>query len=280
MYIFLRESKILLEYGGRFINLDTTSEITCSQTFKETSIDRRTLHSRKNFFKAKWIRSTNTVSASLSLYITDNFLELLFFELAGWTNYDQGLSYPDYESNIPEIFNLYFIAPEAQYKLSNCVITSIDLSFNKMFCGNLNIGIDATSLDSVDANPTHFTQGKHLQVTALNTAIGNVSINPISAGISFTRTLEYLNSETVHNSHLNVQNNRCIVTDSNISATISAYLVTPPIADIDTIKIEQSNLTFSINNALITRRDSLSDIYLCAFDISPTETTNTITLSY
>ena len=48
MYTFLRESKILLEYGGRCINLDTTSEITCSQTFKETSIDRRTLHSRKN----------------------------------------------------------------------------------------------------------------------------------------------------------------------------------------------------------------------------------------
>ena len=95
MYIFLRESKILLEYGGRFINLDTTSEITCSQTFKETSIDRRTLHSRKNFFKAKWIRAANTISANLSLYITNTFLELLFFELAGWTNYGTGLSYPD-----------------------------------------------------------------------------------------------------------------------------------------------------------------------------------------
>ena len=70
MYIFLRETKIILEYGNRFIHLDTTADISCDQTFREVSTPRRTLHNKNHFFKHKRIRAHNTISGSISLYIT------------------------------------------------------------------------------------------------------------------------------------------------------------------------------------------------------------------
>lgn len=279
MYIFLRESKIILEYGGRYINLDTTSEVSCSQTFKETSIDRRTLHSRNQFLKMKRIRANNTISCSLSLYITRTYLELIFFELAGWTHFDYGLAYPDFESNIPETFNLYFVNAEQTYRLTDCVITTIDLSMNKTFCGAVNIGINAAELEKVNSVNASLVQGSALYVSALKTIFGREEFQAISAGISFTRELSYLNSETIHNSSDIISSNRCIIVDSNISVNVSAYQKSPIIDSIDSITISQSGLSLFMNNALITKRDSIgSELIQTSFDISPTENTNTITL--
>jgi hypothetical protein len=279
MYIFLRESKILLEYGGRFIHLDTVGDISCDQTFKEVSIDRRTLHNRNRFFKHKTIRAANTISGSLSLYMTKTTKELLFFELAGWNNFGSGFSYPDFSSTIPEVFNLYIINSEKSYKLTNCIITTIDLSLSKTFCGGLSVSFDAAALEETTENITAlYPQGLHLDISPIEARLGNNTIQTISVGFSFTRQIEYLNSETLHNSNSVITNTRAIITDANCSLVLNAYVNTPIIDDIDYVYVSQSGLTIELDNALITKRDSITEVYQSAFDITPTNTTNYINL--
>lgn len=278
MYIFLRETKVLLEYGDRFIYLDTTADISCDQTFKETSIARRTLHNKNHFFKHKKLRANNTISGNISLYITKTKQELLFLELAGWTNYGNGFSYPDFESVIPETFNLYLVNGLKSYKLNNCIITSIDLSMNKTFCGAFTVGFDASSLEEVSESPTLHAQGLHLDVTPIVTKLGSQEVQAISAGVTFTRSITYLNSETIHNSSELLESTRAIITDANFSINLNTYTVDTSIDKIDHFRVSQGGLYLELDNALITKRNTISEVYQNSFDISPTNTTNYINL--
>lgn len=278
MYIFLRETKIILEYGNRFIHLDTTADISCDQTFREVSTPRRTLHNKNHFFKHKRIRAHNTISGSISLYITKSKQELLFLELAGWTNYGNGFSYPDFSSTIPETFSLYLVNSEGSYKLNNCIITAIDLSFSKTFCGGLAISFDASSLEEIRESPASTKQGSHISVTPIIAKLGNVDLLTVSANVSFTRSITYLNSDTIQNSATLAENTRAIITDANFSINVNTYTSTPTIDAIDVVSISQGGLTIELDNALITKRDSITEVYLSAFDITPTNTTNYINL--
>lgn len=278
MYIFLRDTKILLEYGERFIHLDTVGDISCDQTFKEISIPRRTLHNKNNFFKFKRVRAHNTISGTISLYITKSKQELLFLELAGWKNYGNGYSYPDFESVIPEIFNIYLINNGKSFKLNNCVITSIDISFSKTFCGGITVSFDASSLEDTTNNTSLYPQGEHLTVTPIHSYLGNTNIQAISVNATFTRSITYLNPETIHNSSSIVENSRAIITDANFSINLVSYLAEPIIDSIDTVRFSQSGLTLEMDNALITKRNTITEVYQSAFDISPTNTTNYINL--
>ena len=279
MYIFLRETKILLEYGDRFIYLDTTADISCDQTFKENSIARRTLHTKNRFLKHKVIRANNTVSGSMSLYITKSKQELLLLELAGWNNFDNGFSYPDFESVIPETFSIYFINQDVSYKLNNCIITSIDLAMNKTFCGALTVGFDASSLEQTTESPQNITrQGLHLDVTPVVTHVGGNEVQVISAGISFTRNISYLNAETIHNSSEVIENTKAIITDANFSINLNTYTKDPIFDSIDYFKVSQGGIYLELDNALITKRTSITEVYQNAFDITPTNTTNYINL--
>lgn len=278
MYIILRETKILLEYGNRFIHLDTVGDISCDQTFKEVSIDRRTLHNKNRFFKHKKIRAHNTISGSLSLYITKSKQELLFLELAGWTNYDGGFSYPDFNTIIPETFSLYLINSEGSFKLNNCIITSIDISFSKTFCGGLNISFESSSLENCEISVPMHPQGEHISVTPITTKLGNTSLNTITANMTFTRSITYLNSENIQNSSSIIENNRAIITDADFSINLNTYTSSPTIDQIDLVHISQGGLTIELDNALITKRDSITEVYQSAFDITPTNTTNYINL--
>ena len=278
MYIFLRETKILLEYGGRFIYLDTTGDISCDQTFKETSISRRNLHSKNNFFKFRQIRAHNTISGSISLYITKSKQELLFLELAGWNCNGNTYTYPDFETTIPEVFNIYLVNNDRSFRLNNCIITSIDFSFSKTFCGGLNISFDSSSLEEISENYSLYPQGEHLSITPITSILGSSSLNTISVNASFTRSISYLNSETIHNSSSIIENKRAIITDANFAINLVTYLSEPTIDSIDSVKFSQSGLTLEMNNALITRRNTIMDVYQSAFDITPTNTTNYINL--
>jgi hypothetical protein len=82
----------------------------------------------------------------------------------------------------------------------------------------------------------------------------------------------------VHNSNSVITNTRAIITDANCSLVLNAYVNTPIIDDIDYVYVSQSGLTIELDNALITKRDSITEVYQSAFDITPTNTTNYINL--
>ena len=278
MYIFIRESKILLEYAGRFIHIDTTADISCDQTFKEFSIDRRTLHNKNRFLKYRKVRANNTISGSLSLYITKSKQELLLLELAGWNNFGSGFSYPDFTSVIPETFNIYILNPLGSYKLENCIITAIDLSFSKTFCGAMSLSFDAAKLTETTETSVLYPQGEHLDVTPMISKLGSNDIQAISASMTFTREISYLNSENIHNSDNIISNTRAIITNANFSILLNTYLNIPVLDNTDFVHIAQSGLYIELDNALITKRTNITEVYQTSFDITPTNITTYINL--
>ena len=286
MYNFLRESRVVLQYGSYpLIHLDTISDISCEPTYKQTQITRKTLHSKNRFLKAKTLRSANTITCSMSLYITDRFRELILFELAGWTNYGKGLLYPDYQlGNRPETFTAYIINDNTCYKLYDCIVTTIDISMSKTFAGNMTFGFDASKMEKVQTPTFNYTiyQGtNHLPVTHIETIFGRgTSTSITNAGIAFSRELEYLNNETIHNSSSVISNNKAIITDMNMDIVITSYNDSIPTDEFDKFTIEQSGLRLVLDNAIISKRRALGEVFVTSYDISPTIKTQNIAIYY
>lgn len=280
MYLFLRETQIILEYGNRQILLDTVSEISCDQTFKEISYNRRTLHNKNKFFKYSRIRGHNTISGSISLHLTKSFEELILLELAGWTNFTTGYAYPDFESIVPETFSLYLNNAGQVYKLSNCIITQFEMSMNKSFVGNFTVAFEASKMEEVSRDfPTLVYQGDFLTPTPLVLQLGSYQgLNITSIGTAFKREIQYLGVETIHNSYDLVENNKAIITDASFNINVNTYFATPNIDSVDVMRFSQNGITITIDNALITRRTSIDDVLKSSFDVTPTNLTTSINI--
>ena len=288
MFTILRESKIVIEYGMYpLLHLDTIKEFSAEQTFKENSFGRKTLHSNKMFLKHRIIRAKNTISGTMTLHLTRTGSELLLFEIAGWLHQGRTLMYPDSNSVRPEVFNIYVIHPNGSYKLSDCIITNIDMSLNRTFVGELTIGFDSSNMDRIEYPTFSYNtkvQGNHLIPSYISSSFGinnpSGSNHITSAGMSFSRDLTYLNSETIHNSSSLALSNRCTITDMNFNLTVQSYNTNIVMDICDKVSIGQSNINIKMNNSQIIKRDSIGEVVISTYDITPTHKTTSITLQY
>lgn len=145
---FLREGRVWLEYPtNTFTLLHTTKDISFSQTFKQESSKRNTLHNPDQFFSRSTIKEANPASFSFTMYMIkepsinqNKLLDLLL-------NYSVDPTYT------LDTFTLYFVyenySPQVYYKLENCVMSSG--SFNIPRNGLMTVGLsgEASKLSRV-----------------------------------------------------------------------------------------------------------------------------------
>jgi len=142
---FRREGRVWLEHEGVYYLLHTTKDVTFSQTFQETGIRRKTLHSsflknNNTFAEGSSITSANPADFSFTIYMIDGEtsthqhkpLDLLLNTISTVEGIDS--------------FNLYFVysdySPEAYYKIEKCVFTSG--SFNIPRNGLMTVNLSGT----------------------------------------------------------------------------------------------------------------------------------------
>lgn len=120
-----------------YYRLHTTREVTFTQTFRQSSIPQRTLHSPKNLFQESSITKANPANFSFSIFVVDETS----------THQHKPLDFLlNYSGNTLNTFNLYFVyldySPEVYYKIEKCVFTQG--SFNIPRKGIMQVDLSGT----------------------------------------------------------------------------------------------------------------------------------------
>lgn len=135
---FIREGRVWLEYpSNTFTLLHTQRDIQFSQTFKQNTTSRNTLHNPDQFFKRSNITEANPANFSFTAFVLKEPSKLQHKVL------DLLLYYSVSPTYTLDTFNLYFVyenySPQVYYKLEKCVFTSG--SFNIPRNGIMTLGL-------------------------------------------------------------------------------------------------------------------------------------------
>lgn len=123
MHNFKNNTKVYLVRGGLRYELEVYPDISFSQTFSETAIPRKTLHSMESFFDNAVTTQANPANFSFTTPIhTTTHFRVLYDLLVGF----------EYRGLTPALlqFDLYFVSDTESYKLEGAVIESGVIQFD------------------------------------------------------------------------------------------------------------------------------------------------------
>lgn len=200
---FLRNGKLYFEDTanlGTYIRLHVGKDVKFSQTFKQESIAKKTLHKQTHLFEGSSIHSYNPASFDFTLYMIDE----------GSTHQHLPLDFLiEYLGNSLRTFNLYFLdessTPEVQYKVENCVFTSG--TFNIPRVGFLTVGLSGQgtkltrtsgSFSLIDAGYTEsnllaFAVNKVLTVDVDSNRLDNI----LGVSLELTNGISWVDKATI-----------------------------------------------------------------------------------
>lgn len=120
---FLREGRVWVEYNSQFYLLHTTRDIQFSQTFKQSSVRKKTLHRLQDNIDGSSITSANPANFSFVMYLLDETVAYQKDILGLLIQLD-----PNDTTKYLKEFNLYFVyadySPQVYYKIENCFFSS------------------------------------------------------------------------------------------------------------------------------------------------------------
>lgn len=202
---FLRDGQVWLEDTSvsSFYRLHVKKDITFSQSFKQSGIKKRTLHSLNDLFEGSEINEANEANFSFGIYLVDQQnpasnqhkpLDLLL----------------NYSGNTYNTFNLYFVyadySPAVYYKIEKCVFTGG--TFNIPTKGILTVDLTGegskltrvegafSGTDSAFRSSENFVQNTALEVTVGSNVLDNI----LGASLEVQNNIEWTKNNTLQNS--------------------------------------------------------------------------------
>ena len=122
-YNFRRESSVFIVHGGSRYAINTTPEVSISQTFAEDSRTVKTLHDQTKMFDGTTITTANPASFSFGVYLTEEKDETIVKSLL--TEYDTSSG-----EQLIKTFDLYIVSTESTFKIENCHLQNGDFQFD------------------------------------------------------------------------------------------------------------------------------------------------------
>jgi hypothetical protein len=254
---FRRQGLVWLEdtAASTYYKLHTGKDVTFSQTFKQSSIAKRTLHDLNNLFEGSEINEANPADFSFQLYLVD--------QASPQSNQHKPLDLLlNYSGNSYNTFNLYFVyedySPVVYYKIENCVFTN----------GTFNIptkGIVTVSLSGEGAKLTRNTGAfpgtdssyrsteRFVENTALQVTVGSdVLDNILGASLEVQNEIQWTPNNTLQKS-LDATNAATSTYPSSFSlsgrklgGSISQYVSKSSAASTSNLQTWQENVTVRI----------------------------------
>ena len=123
VYNFRRESSVFIVHGGSRYAINTTPEVSISQTFAEDSYTVKTLHDQTKMFDGTTITTANPASFSFGVYLTEEKDETIVKSLL--TEYDTSSG-----EQLIKTFDLYIVSTESTFKIENCHLQNGDFQFD------------------------------------------------------------------------------------------------------------------------------------------------------
>ena len=189
VYNFRRESSVFIVHGGSRYAINTTPEVSISQTFAEDSYTVKTLHDQTKMFDGTTITTANPASFSFGVYLTEEKDETIVKSLL--TEYDTSSG-----EQLIKTFDLYIVSTESTFKIENCHLQNGDFQFD----------IDGPLLLNVSGQGEKLTRAGDSTFTVPGTVV--------SSSATYTPTTPVLDVEiggtdvpNLVNATLQVQNN-------------------------------------------------------------------------
>ena len=189
VYNFRRESSVFIVHGGSRYAINTTPEVSISQTFAEDSYTVKTLHDQTKMFNGTTITKANPANFSFGIYLTEEKDETIVKSLL--TEYDTSSG-----EQLIKTFDLYIVSTESTFKIENCHIQNGDFQFD----------IDGPLLLNVSGQGEKLTRAGDSTFTVPGTVV--------SSSATYTPTTPVLDVEiggtdvpNLVNATLQVQNN-------------------------------------------------------------------------
>ena len=207
VYNFRRESSVFIVHGGSRYAINTTPEVSISQTFAEDSRTVKTLHDQTKMFDGTTITTANPASFSFGVYLTEEKDETIVKSLL--TEYDTSSG-----EQLIKTFDLYIVSTESTFKIENCHIQNGDFQFD--IDGPLLLNVSGQGEKLTRAGDSTFTvPGTVVSSSAtytpttpvLDVEIGGTDVpNLVNATLQVQNNTNYKGFETLQNS-LSVTNN-------------------------------------------------------------------------
>ena len=291
-YIFLRESKLYIVYGGNKYRIYTSSAITFNQTFAEESYSVKTLHDQSKMFEGSSITKANPASFSFDVPLTIEKDESIVLTLAS------DLS----SSNTINSFDMYVQTGSSTFKLEGAVITSASFDFIPENQFTMRVEGEGTKLTR--AGDESFTIPGSAQsesatrtplivypVVTLNDGSAKTMGNILSVNLNIQNEMEWTPYETLHDS-LNSTTmfpSAHTVGKRIISGEIRQYQIDNNVAQFDdfstntnltiTAKNVSGNTDFfkiQLNPAMFTARMQPAEVYTQSYDFRSLDNTKVV----
>lgn len=198
-----RQGRVWLEYDSNFYLLHTTKDVSFSQTFRQTSSTKRTLHSLNSLFDGSVINKANPADFRFEILLINDDGSPIHQHLP----LDLLLQY---NGNTLNTFNLYFVyledSREVYYKIENCVFTGG--TFNISRVGILSVALTGqgskltrtsdvfTGTDSGYALNPDIAVSKEILVTVDSDVLTNI----IGVNLEVSNEIEWLENNTLQKS--------------------------------------------------------------------------------
>lgn len=286
---FTRECNFYIDYLEDIVKLNAISSISFETRYTELTKSKKTLHNRSAFDFAKGDFQDIT-TLSLTLYITEDFKESLFFQILGWRNEVNNLVWDGTFPPTPEQFKLIIEDPYSKkfYVFHDCVIVDLTLPFEKNIPGALMFTIDCPVVEVVDYFVVPYFKNvgiNYLSYAPIILQSEDTIYNTINASVAISNEIEWHSNKNLHNKSIGLFSNvNPLCSNRTFSITSSSYLNHEKELRLEpyygNINLSQGSLGINIDNALIMTRLSNEETFLIALDIKPSHKTTNISLSF
>ncbi|CAL9968842.1 base plate tail tube protein [Vibrio phage D260] len=283
----LRNSRVVIQYNERVYTLSALSQFSANTSLGEVTQRRKTLFSNttKQHTHTDRINSTTT---SLEVYLTDNYIESLFFELVGLDSaYGQRNYLPSSVDTNTKLFSMYIINEDSIMYSENNYVQSVDISLAKASILSLSVDISSANLKRVQFNklleaPTApLNQGNILPPSPLLLKTGDVTWNTIkSATISLQQEADWINNKSLFDigSPNIYEVTKAATSDIIVSATIQTNYDTESSifneAVFQDLLLGTKDFGLIVENARIIHNLDIQPVYGNRLDVSIAEESN------
>lgn len=284
--LLLRDSRVVLRYNGREYVLPSVSSIDAEMSYNEYSGSRKTLFNKAGHSRYSLVSEVRATSVSMSMYLNNPAVDGVFFELLGLTRKGNSYSVPYALPVSPEYFELLVINGSSTTVLSPCFIETADITMARGDPLLLNVSISSGNFEQTSA--IRYTGpplvSNPLAPTPVYVDIGTQTIGSItSVALSIQQTCEWREDRSLFATGSLHSKSRAVLTDLLVSMVISNNLDTskqfidPVIAD---VSVSQSGFGVQMSSARVFPRTSLSTIYKNNLDVSTSQDTDSVIITY
>ena len=288
VYNFKNNADFYLVYGGLSYKLDVYTDVTFSQTFKEVSVKKKTIHERNLNFEDAVITMANPGNFSFGIPILEE--EDLNAVLALMIQIDS-----DY--NVKP-FDLYVVTDSETYKMATCVIEDGTFSLERDGILGLSVSGTCSRLSRVGDQSYSVPATAYVR-TSSTTFYGHnrmyVSIDSVeqdfvrAVSINFRNNIDWLSNDTLHkslavtNTDTTIYPEQFVLTGRTLSGAVEQNVTDTADLQVNTwksdvpitIKIGAVNrwvLEFIIPEAIYTNRLVTASLFHQVYDFRMTST--------